>query len=101
VNTRIRANTDETNPTLVGWGECLDKDSGVFYNNIKVRIKKGENGRFKLLLDFPSKIAIMQDKTEKKIFYVKPVTSAAYKAFESAFVHCIVEARRSNAESKL
>jgi len=100
-NAKIRPNTDETNKSLLGWGECLDSESGMFYNNIKIKLKpKDENGSLRITLDFPSKTAIMQDRVEKKIFYVKPINSEAYKHFEDVFISCIKSSIGGKNESK-
>jgi len=89
INVRIRPNTDDTNKDLVGWMECLDSNSGIFYNNIKIKLKKKEEGGIKVTLDFPAKNVIMSDKTEKKIFYVKPINATAYRAFELVAISAI------------
>ena len=89
INVKIRPNTDETNRGLFGWGECLDSNSGIFYNNIKVKLKRGTESGVRITLDFPAKTVILQDNVEKKIFYVKPINATAYKAFEQAFITAI------------
>ena len=92
VNGKIRPNTDNENKALFGWFEVLDQNAGVFYNNIKIKIKpKDETGKLRITLDFPSKTVIMQDRVEKKIFYVKPINKEAYLAFEQAALRCILE----------
>ena len=101
VNGKLRVNSDETNPNLAGWFECLDEENGIYYNNIKVKLKKLDDGGIKITLDFPSKIVIMKDGVEKKIFFVKPITTECYKSFERIAVHCIRETlqRRNNEKS--
>ena len=89
-NAKIRPNTDETNKSLLGWGEVCDTQNGIFYNNIKIKLKpKDESGALRITLDFPAKVVVMQDRVEKKIFYVKPVNAKAYKLFEDVFIKCI------------
>jgi hypothetical protein len=89
-NVRIRPNIDETNRELFGWGECLLPEQGLFINNIKIRLKKREGTEgIRVTLDFPSKLVTLSDKSQKKIFYVKPVNATAYRAFEQAFITAI------------
>lgn len=100
-NARIRPNDDTTNKALLGWGEVLDSENGIFYNNIKIKLKpKDESGALRITLDFPAKVVVMQDRVEKKIFYVKPINAKAYKIFEDAFIKCIKDSIGGKNESK-
>ena len=101
INCRIRPNLDETNTELYGWAEYLDADSGIFYNNVKVKIKKKPEGGVKLTLDFPSK-SVNIGGVEKKIFYVKPVRAEAYRAFEQVTITAVrkhMEAKNEKANN--
>ena len=102
INCKIRPNVDETSKALFGWGEVLDNDSGMHYNNIKLKIKRLDDGGVKVVLDFPSKTAVMQNGMEKKIFFVKPIRADTYREFERVFIHAIrlaVEEKRNGKEN--
>lgn len=102
-NCKIRYNLDTSNRDLLGWAECLDAENGVFYNNIKIKLKKKEDGLgMRVTLDFPAKVVKMQDGVEKKIFFVKPINATSYKVFERVVVLTIKDdLRRKNEKGNL
>jgi len=91
-NLRVRLNGESTTGDLLGWSEfCLIDDNHKFYiNNVRVKAKVVE-GVYTVRLEFPSKTIIAKDGTDKKVFFIKPVNSAAYNLVCGAVIKYLKE----------